>query len=321
MKKAVVIIIGAAVVLIAIIIGIKRKGTGAGEIRIAVIPKSTASAFWEIVREGAMAAGAEEKVKILWNGPEVETDRERQKQIVEDFLVQKVSGLVLAPNDRNALVPSVENIYSKNIPCVIIDSGIETDKYVSFLATDNYKGGVIAAKRLGEILGGKGKVILVEWIPNSASTMDRAKGFSDTLTSEFKEMEIVDKKYPNPPTVEQALSICEDMLQKNPGIDGLFACNRDTAIGAMRALQKQQLSGKIKMVGFDSDPSLINGLNDGTIDSLVVQNPYKMGYEGVKTVMAKIRDKDVPRKIDTGVALIKKEDLEKPETKALLNLK
>ena len=319
MKKFLPVIILAAVAVIFVVIGITRKGRGGDEIKIAVIPKGTTHIFWQSVHEGAKKAGEEAGVKIFWNGPKLETDREEQIQIIEDFLIKKVSGVVLAPLDSKALIPSVEKMYENGIPCVIIDSGIETDKIVSFAATDNYKGGVLAAKRMGQILNGKGKIIVVRYVPNSDSTTQRENGFIDTIKKEFPEIEIVDEQY-GMGTVETALQATEDMLTKNTELDGLYACNASTAVGAMQALQSQGRSDKVKMVGFDAEDALVNGLKSGVIDSLVVQNPYKMGYEGVKAVLAKLDGKNVPKRIDTGVELVTIERLEEPAIKELLNL-
>ncbi len=152
---------------------------------IAVIPKGTTHIFWQSVHAGAQKAGQELGYEISWNGPERETDRERQIQIIEDFIVQKVDGIVLAPLDRKALVPTVEKLDGLKIPCAIVDSGIDTDKYVSFAATDNYQGGVIAGRRMGEILQGKGKVVVVKYVPGSASTTERENGFMETIKKEF----------------------------------------------------------------------------------------------------------------------------------------
>ena len=139
MKKAIPIIIALVVIAVIFIgIGIVNKGKQTSQRQIAVIPKGTTHIFWESVRRGAEKAGEEMGVKILWNGPKRETDGEEQIQIIEDFTVRKVSGIVLAPLDSKALVPKVEELYDKNIPCVIIDSGIDTDKYLCFAATDNY---------------------------------------------------------------------------------------------------------------------------------------------------------------------------------------
>ena len=319
MRKFLGVIVLVVLAIIFIVFGLLQKGTGRDERRIAVIPKGTTHLFWKSIHAGAQKAGDEAGVKIYWNGPEREGDREKQIQIIEDFIVQRISGIVLAPNDRKALVPSVEKVFEKNIPCVIIDSAIDTDKFVCFAATDNYKGGVIAAKRMGEILNGKGRIIVIKYAPGSASTEKREAGFIETIENEFPEIEIVDTKY-GLDTVETALQVTEDLLTRNADIDGLYACNESTSVGALRALQSHGYAGKIKMVGFDAGELLIEGLKTGAIDSLVVQNPYKMGYEGVKAVLAKLDGKEVRKQIDTGVDLVTKERLEEPEIKDLLNL-
>ena len=320
MKKAIGIIALVAIAAVFITIGIIRKGSSLDERRIAVIPKGTSSVFWESVRAGAQKAGDEFGYEISWNGPELESDRERQIQIVEDFIALKVAGIVLAPNGSNALVPKVEEMFAKNMPCVIIDSGIDTDKYVSFAATDNYQGGVIAARRMGKILDGKGKVIVVKFMPGSGSTTNRENGFIDTIEKEFPDIEIVDTKY-GMATVETALQTAEDLLTKHAQLDGLYACNAGTSVGSAQALQSQGRADSIKMVGFDAEETLIDKLRSGVVDSLVVQDPYKMGYIGVKTLVDKINGKEVPKLIDTGVELVTLERLEEPKIKALLNLK
>jgi ribose transport system substrate-binding protein len=318
MKKALPIIIVLVVIAgIFIGIGIARKGKQGTQRRIAVIPKGITHIFWESVRRGAEKAGTEAGVKIFWNGPEREGNREVQIQIIEDFITQKVSGIVLAPIDNKALVPSVEKIYARNIPCVIIDSGIDTDKYISFIATDNYKGGVIAAKRMGKILNGKGKIVVVKYAPGSASTMKRENGFINTIEQEFPEIKIVDTKY-GMDTVETSLQAAEDLLTRNTEIDGIFACNESTSVGALRALQSQGRAGKMKMVGFDAGGLLIEGVKTGVVDSLVVQNPYKMGYTGVQAIIATLDGKKVDRRVDTGVVLVTKENLETEEIRELV---
>lgn len=320
MKKAISIIALVAIAAIFIVIGIMRKGSSLDERRIAVIPKGTSSVFWESVRMGAQKAGDEFGYEISWNGPELESDRERQIQIVEDFIALKVAGIVLAPNGSNALVPKVEEMFAKNIPCVIIDSEIDTDKYVSFAATNNYQGGVIAARRMGKILNGKGKVIVTKFMPGSGSTVNRENGFIDTIEKEFPDIEIVDTKY-GMATVETALQAAEDLLTKHAELDGLYASNASTSVGSAQALQSQGRTDSIKMIGFDAEETLIDKLRSGVIDSLVVQDPYKMGYIGVKTLVDKINGKEVPKVIDTGVELVTLERLEEPKIKALLNLK
>ena len=293
-------------------------GGGARKIKIAVIPKGTTHIFWQSVHAGAKKAAEEFGVEIEWIGPERESDREKQIQIVDDCIVKKVDGVVLAPNDAKALVPSVERVTEKGIPCVIIDSGVDTDKYVTFAATDNYQRGVIAARRMGEILNGKGKVLVLKYAPGSASTEERERGFFDTIAKEFPDIKIIDSKH-GMDTVETSLQAAEDLLTRHTEVDGFYACNETTAVGTLQALTSAGRTG-IKFVGFDAGETLMGGLKQGIIDSLVVQDPFKMGYEGVKAVVDALNGRTVPKRIDTGVELVTLQRLEEPAIKQLLNL-
>jgi ribose transport system substrate-binding protein len=325
MKNSLAVLAGVFVALI-ISTGCKKNSgesstsdtNAPAQYNIAVIPKGTTHIYWKSVEAGADAAAKEFNCKIYWNGPERETDRERQIQIIEDFIVQKVDGVVLAPLDKDALVPSVDELASKKIPCAIIDSAVNTSNYVTFAATDNYQGGVLAARRMGAILGGKGNVIVLKYVPGSASTTERENGFIETIQKECPGMKIVDSEY-GQDTVETALQAAEDMLTRNKDVQGFYACNAPTAVAALQALQSQNRP-EIKMVGFDAEKALIDGLKAGQIDALVVQNPFKMGYEGVKAIVMSIQGKPVEKKIDTGVAVVTKDDLDKPEIKSLLNI-
>jgi ribose transport system substrate-binding protein len=318
MKNAIAVFVFALVIAALVTVSVLRNGVQPSH-WIAVIPKMPDSAYWECVAEGAMKACKEEKYGILWGGPENETDCALQIQMVEDKIARKVDGIVLAPSNRKALVPVVEKAYARKIPCVIIDSDVDTDKYVSYLATDNYKGGVLAARRMGEVLTGKGKILVVAWTPNSAATDTRLQGFRETLTKEFPGIAIVDSQFPDPPTMDKARDVTQDMLTRNAGVDGLFACNATTAGGALTALRSfQQGDKKIKMVGFDVWPMVVDGLEKGDLDSLIVQNPYKMGYEGVKTIVRHLKGEKVDKQVDTGVELITRDRLKDPKVRERL---
>jgi len=284
---------------------------------IAVIPKGTTHSFWNSVLAGAQRAAKEHDVEIFWTGPDREGDREKQIQIVEDFIVKKVAGIVLAPTDAGALVPVVQRAAAARIPVVIIDSDIETDKRVSFVATDNYAGGALAAKHMAKLLGGKGKVAVIKYMAGSASTTARENGFIETLKKGFPEVELVEDRY-GMDTVETALSAAEDVLTRHKGLDGIFACNESTSRGALRALESQGRAGAVKMIGFDAADALLKGLDAGRIDALVVQNPQAMGYKGVCSVVAAIKGESVKARIDTGVELVTKDRLNSPEIRALI---
>lgn len=322
MKKVLIVVALVVVAAGFVVAGVVLKGRGGDEtLRIAVIPKGTTHDFWNAVLAGARRAAEEEGgVEITWTGPEREGDRERQIQIVEDFVVKRASGLVLAPGDSRALVPVVERAAEAGIPVVIIDSGIDTERVVSFVATDNYQGGVIAAKRMGELLQGRGRVAVLKYMAGSASTTAREQGFMETLAKQFPQIEIADHRY-GMDTVETALSAAEDVLTRHQDLDGMFACNESTARGALRALESQGRAGPagVKLIGFDASEPLLEGLRAGRIDSLVVQNPFRMGYDGVRAVVAKVRGRAVERRVDTGVELVTAANLESEPIQKLLN--
>lgn len=283
---------------------------------IAVIPKGTASMWWEVVHSGANKAGQELGYSISWVGPEQETDREKQIQVVDDALVMKVMAIVLGPNDKKALVRPVHKIKEAGIPCVIIDSAVDANSndYVSFVATDNFLGGSDAARCLGKALNGQGNVILIKFVQNSASTDARADGFKKTLANEFPNIKIVDEQY-TLGTPEDARQKTGDMLVRNQNVSGLFAVNQPSSVGAYKALQAQGSTGKIKMVGFDSDPILIEGIEEGGVEALVVQNPFEIGYQGVKAAVDAIDGKEVPKKMPISSMIVDKNNLEEMKQK------
>lgn len=289
----------------------------AGKI-IAVVPKGQAHVFWQSVHAGAAAAGREFGVTIEWNGPASETEYSKQVEIVENYLSRRVDGVLLAPTDRKALVGVIEKAKRMNVPLTIFDSGADTESYVSFVATDNYAGGQLAGRRMGELLKGKGSVAIIAVAPGSASTLDREKGFQDTLAKEFPGIRVADLQYGMSDRA-RSLAVAEDLLTAHPGLTGIFASNESSTVGASQALKARSLAGKIQLVGFDSSTSLVEDLKAGVIDSLVVQNPYRMGYEGVKTLVDHLAGRVPPRRIDSGAVLVKRDDLNKPEVQKLLN--
>lgn len=286
---------------------------------IAVIPKGTTHEFWKAIHAGAVKASRDLGVEVIWKGPQREDDREMQIQVVEDFITRKVNAIVLAPLDDRALVRPVRDAARAGIPVVIIDSGLQGKDYISFVATDNYKGGVLGAQRLGQLLGGKGKAILLRYQEGSASTMNREQGFLDTMKKEFPAIEIISSNLFGGATAESAYEKSENLLNRFAEIDGIFCPNESTTFGMLRALVGSGRAGKIKFVGFDSSEPLVKGLTDGNIHGLVQQNPFAMGEKGVRTAVAKLLGEPFESKIDTGVVVITKENMNESEIQKLLN--
>jgi ribose transport system substrate-binding protein len=284
---------------------------------IAVIPKGVAHFFWQSVHAGAEAAGKEFGVEVMWKGPAQETDYSGQINIVEDAINRRVDGIVLAPSHGDALVPIVERAQREGIPVTIFDSGISTEAYLSYVATDNRLGGVVAADRLAEQLGGKGKVAILGVKAGSVSTDEREQGFQETIRNKYPGISIVAFQYGDADRAK-SLDRATDILTGHADLNGMFASNESSTVGAVQAIKQKGLAGKVVLGGFDSSPNLIDDLKAGAIDSLVLQNPFKMGYEGVKAIVDKMNGQAPQRRMDTGVKLLTKENLDTPEMQQLI---
>jgi ribose transport system substrate-binding protein len=241
-------------------------------------------------------------------------------QVVEGFTSQGVSGIVLAPLDNRALVRPVEEAKGAGVPTVIIDSGLESDQIVSFVATDNYKGGELCAERLGTLLGGKGKVLLLRYQEGSASTTEREKGFTDKIKSAYPGITLVSSDQYAGATRETAKRTSENLLNRYGNeLTGIFTPNESSTDGMLLALQDIDKAGKIHLVGFDASKSLLAAMKAKQLDGVAVQNPMKMGYLGVKTMIAHLRNQPVEKRIDTGVTLVTPENMDEPAMKELTN--
>jgi ribose transport system substrate-binding protein len=289
-------------------------------LRVAVIPKGLAHAFWKSVRRGAEDAGKELNVEIDWNGPATEQEIPRQVTIVETAITQGVDGIVLAPIDRKALVGAIDKAAKAKIPVVLFDSDADTKNKVSFVATDNYKGGRLAALYVGKITKGEGVALVVPVQPNSQSTGDREKGFEETMHKEFPKIKVIRSNYGMSNRTE-SMAAAENALTAHPEVTVVFGPNESSAVGALQALRSRHLTGKITLVGFDSADILVDALKSGDIKALAVQNPYKMGYEGVKAIVDLKAGRDVQPRIDTGVKLITQAEMDTPENQKMLTMK
>jgi ribose transport system substrate-binding protein len=293
---------------------------------IAVIPKGTTHEYWKALHAGVNKAALELNaagipVHIIWKGPLREDDREQQMQVVENFIGRQVSGIVLAPLDNRALVAPVEEAVGAGIPVVIIDSGLDTKALSSFIATNNREGGRIAGRRLGELLGGKGRAILLRYAVGSNSTEEREAGFLEVMRGSYPGIELISTDQHAGATRDTARRVSETILDRyGREVDGIFASNESASSGMLLALRDAGLAGgRVKFVVFDSGDLLNAGLKAGDIQGLVVQDPVKMGYLGVKTVVAVLRKEPVPATIDTGVGLVTPENMNEPAKAALLN--
>ena len=303
--------------LLTILILLCAAGCGRSEKKIiGVVPKGANHIFWQTVHAGAIRAGQEYGYEIEWNAPALEIDSSRQIEIVESMVNRKLAGIVLAPVDKTALVGVVERAAKAGIPVAIFDSGIDTDKRLSFVATNNEEGGRMAARRMAEIIGNKGKVAVIGFMPGSASTMEREAGFQQEMRQHHPEINIVATQF-GMANRAKAMAATENVLSAHPDLAGLFADNESSLAGAVQAVKGRNAKGT-KLVGFDISEQFIADMKAGFIDSIVVQNPFKMGYESTKSIGMKLRGETPAANIDSGATLVKVEDLEKPEIKQLV---
>lgn len=299
--------------------------TGTKKLTIAVIPKGTTHEFWKSIHAGSNKAASEltaqgTNVEVIWKGPLREDDREQQIQVVEGFTTQGVNGIVLAPLDDRALVRPVEEAKRANVPTVIIDSGLQTDAIVSFVATDNRKGGSLAADRMGQLLNGKGKVLVLRYAEGSASTNEREEGFLTEIKAKFPGIELVSTDQYAGATRDTAKRASENLLNRfGDDVQGIFTPNESSTAGMLLALQDINKAGKVSFVGFDASQAFIDAMQNGQLHGIVVQNPFNMGYLGVRTMVDQLLGKPVEKKIDTGVMLVTKDNLESPEVQTLLH--
>jgi ribose transport system substrate-binding protein len=328
MKRALI-----AVALFALVVGCKDKsstpevsaeggGAPAGKrLKIAVIPKGTTHEFWKSVHAGAVKAAKETDVDILWKGPLKEDDLKAQIDVVDTFVAQGVSGIVLAPLNDAALKIPVKRAKDQKIPTVIFDSDLQGEEHVSFVATDNQAAGKIAGEAMKKDLEGKGNLIVLRYQEGSASTTNREKGFLDAVKA-VPDFKIVSDNQYGGATAESAFQKAESVLNAHKAasgaVQGVFAPNESTTFGMLRALKQTGTNKKVKFIGFDSSDSLISALKDGDIDGLVVQNPFNMGYVAVKTMVDHLRGTKVERRIDTGARLVEKSNLDDPAVKEII---
>jgi len=288
--------------------------------KIAVIPKGTTHLYWKSVEAGARQAGRELGVEILWKGPLTEDDRAQQIAVVEQFVSAGVSGIVLAPLDDTALRGPVRTARERHIPVVIFDSALKGEAgkdFVSFVATNNHRGGELAANELVRRLGGKGKIVLLRYQEGSASTAAREAGFLEVIKQHPEMKMIVENRYAGA-TTSSAQDAAMNLIDKVREADGIFCSNESCTQGMLLALRQTGLAGSKTFIGFDASPLLLAALKKGELQGLVAQNPTRMGYLAVTTLVKHLRGEKVPEAIDTGCLLVTQANRSTPEVKAVL---
>jgi ribose transport system substrate-binding protein len=306
--------------------GVVQVGpASAADVTIPIIVKDTTSFYWQIVLAGARKAGKDLGVNVPELGAQAETDINGQISILENAVATKPAAIVIAPTEAKALGKPIDNA-AKKVKIIGIDSGADSKAFTSFLTTDNVQGGRVAADGLaaaiGEANGGKveGKVALITALPGAGSLEQRREGFKEQLKAKYPGLELIADKYADGQATT-GLNIATDLITANPDLKGIFASNLIMAQGVGQAIAENNLGGKVALVGFDNDDKLVKFLEDGVISALVVQDPYRMGYDGIKTALAASKGEKVEANVDTGANLVTKANMKDPKIDALLHPK
>ncbi|WP_293857885.1 ABC transporter substrate-binding protein [uncultured Alsobacter sp.] len=291
---------------------------------IPLIVKDTTSFYWQIVLAGARKAGQDLGVKVPELGAQSEADINGQIAILENAVSSKPAAIVISPTQRAALGKPIDEA-AKSVKIVGIDSAADSKAFTSFLTTDNVQGGRIAADGLAAAITAKygkaeGEVALVTHLPGVGSLDERAKGFKEQLAAKYPGIKLVADKVSDG-TANGGLNITTDLLTAFPNLRGIFASNLIQAQGAIQAIAESKAQDKVKLVGFDSDDKLVKAIKDGVMAATVVQDPFRMGYDGVKTALAASKGEKVEAFVDTGANLITQANMNEPRAQELLNPK
>jgi ribose transport system substrate-binding protein len=293
------------------------------KLKIAVVSNSTSANFWKSIHAGVnIGAVASKNVEIIWKSPQTKGDKTQQISIVEQCVKDGVSGIVLSPLDYNALVGSVSMAMKKRIPVLIFDSGLKGTPgkdFISFIGIDNRKAGNLAGENLSKLLNGKGKVVLLRYVKGQYNTTEREEGFLETIAKE-KGIQVIVRDCYAGVTVDEAKKVSMSLINQLREADGIFCPNERPTIGMLLALRDANLAGKVKFIGFDASIPLIEALKNREINALVAQDPSRMGYQTIRTMVDYIRGKKIPSKIDIGVYLVTRENLNDPEIKKLYSM-
>lgn len=294
-------------------------GAASGK-RVDVIIKASDSSFWQVMLAGAKQAGTDFGVQVSTFGPTSETNIDEQVQLVENSISRGAAGIVIASNSSSALNSAIDRARVAKIKVITVDTRVTTESE-GFIGTDNVKAGIQAGQRMCDLLTAQnrttGAVLVESSVAGIQSLVDRDNGFRQGLAQKCPNVDASLQRYNNN-DINTAASQVNDALTANAQLLGVFADNNTSGVGAARAIKDNNATERVPVVAFDSDPQENAALAEGTIDALVVQNPYFFGYQGVLAAGMAAAGGIPPRDIDPGAVVADKENMSKPEVKALL---
>jgi ribose transport system substrate-binding protein len=283
---------------------------------VALVSKGFRHQFWQSVKAGAEQAGKDFNVTVTFEGAQEEGNVEQQIQLLQTVLNKHPDAVGFAAIDSQAAGPLMQQAKNDKIPVIAFDSGVDSDVPVTTAATDNLAAAAEAAKRMAELIGHEGKIAMVVHDQTSVTGVHRRDGFKDYMTKNEPNIKIVDIQYSGDPL--KATDLAKAIIAANPDLKGMYGSNEGAAIGVVHAVQELGITGKLKVVGFDSGKDQIDAIKSGLMSGAITQNPYGIGYETVKAAVQIIQGKSVAKTIDTGYYWYDKTNIADPKIAAVL---
>jgi len=283
---------------------------------ITYVPKDTNSPYWLVVKAGADAAAKKYGARVQMLGPSVPTDIASQVSIVNDQITRRVDAILLTAGDKKALVPAAERARREGVPFITVDSGVDSDAPLSYIATDNVSASKVAAEALAKLMGNKGKALLMSFVAGSQTAAEREQGFKQGI-SQFRDVQLIGTQY-SLADATRAMSIMDNVLTATPDLAGVFTSEEKTGAGVARQLEISGKAKDIKFVAFDASDALIQALQKGIVDALVVQQPYQMGYLGVEFAVKAIRGESIPAFVETPTVVVTRDNFNDPDIQKIL---
>lgn len=295
--------------------GDKSPGAKSDQQYVAIVSKGFQHQFWQSVKKGAEKAADEFDVKITFEGPESESQVDKQIEMLRAALDKKPQAIGFAALDSKASIPLLEEAKSKEIPVIAFDSGVESEIPVATTSTDNLAAAALAADKMAEAIGGKGKIALIVQDQTSLTATQRRDGFKKQIEEKYPDIEIVDTQYGGGDHLKST-DLAKTIMQAHPDLKGMFGSNEGSAIGVVNAVQEMKKNGKVVVIGFDSGKQQLDAIRSGVEYGAVTQNPEGIGYETVKAAVQTLKGEKVEKKIDTGFYWYDKENIDSDEIKS-----
>jgi ribose transport system substrate-binding protein len=284
---------------------------------IPVISKGFQHQFWQAVKLGSEKAAKQYNVKITFEGPENESQVDKQMEMLQTALDKKPAAVCFAAVDSKAAIPLLERAKAEGIPVIGFDSGVDSDIPVTTAATDNIAAAAAAADKMAELIGGEGEVAIIAHDQTSRTGIDRVKGFTDQINSKYPNIKIVDTQYGGGDALKST-DIVKAVIQGHPNLKGYFGANEGSMKGLMNGVKESGMEGKIVMIGYDAGQQLLDEIRSGVVAGAITQDPIGIGYKCVEAAVKAINGETLPKTIDTGFHWYDKTNMDDPAIAPLL---